>query len=154
MGHVWFQFTTYNQIACLLVFLFKQRLFPWFVEVVRGTATLVTLGVALVYVLHGYSTIQAFYLKIYNNKIPRWSIPFLDFANHILPLILVGLPQTWWAIAIAYTVILAWFIMLRTKLHVIYMNGIEFDKIMWLMFLFTLCYVLLKLSQYEFTIPR
>jgi hypothetical protein len=147
MKRVWKQFTTYNQIACVTVFLFKENLFHWIVEIVRGMATLVALGVAIVYFINGYSMIEALYVKLHHDKIPRWLIPVWDFANHFLPLILVGFPKTWWGLSIAYVILVAWFMAFRNKLERIYIKGIEFDKVMWILTFLVICFNLMALSK-------
>lgn len=123
-------FSNYNQLLAFIVFAFKHRIPISIVEFSRASSLLVALGVGLVYVIHGYGKIKEFYMSVHKSTIPTWFIPIWDFTNHFLPLLLVGLPQTQWALPIAYCVLLTWFLKIRQKIDSVYIKGIAYDEIM------------------------
>jgi hypothetical protein len=137
-------FSNYNQLLAFIVFAFKHRIPIPILEFARASSLLVALGVGLVYAIHGYGKIKEFYCTI-----PMWFIPIWDFTNHLLPLILVGIPQSPWSLPIAYCVLLTWFVKIRQQIELVYIKGIAYDEIM----IGLGCFVSIYSLSQAFTLP-
>lgn len=113
-------YSSYNfAFACLYVAF--PYAFPWHVvEVLRANAIIVASAVLYFRVVYTSEQILAFYRELFGD-IPSWLITCIDIVFHFLPVVMLGgFPRVWWAFPVAYSVLIAWYILIRDHVSGVY----------------------------------
>lgn len=112
------EYTYFNLCLFILTFFNRDRKFT---EFVRASSSIVFLGWVLVIVFYGYGAVARFYRGHF--KSPKMSIEtivLLDFFAHVLPFMVLQLPQDPAMFFVASVVVVSWYIVVRTRIHKMY----------------------------------
>ena len=114
-------FTFLNWILIGLLVFIKQ---PFYKDIVRGTTMFCFAGVLSVWIS---CDIHEVYRIIYDSVFPqidsdaKMFIMFCgDMLLHVIPFLILGLPLTPLAIAIAYGILLAWYFWIKDRIYIVY----------------------------------
>jgi hypothetical protein len=104
-------------------------------DVIRASSLLILAAVATVWfsgdVIEVYhDLIDSFTPRGYMipDSIKTGIMIFYDILFHIVPVLIIGLPQHVISVYVAYGIMLAWFMMARHRLPSIYSSKVSFDK--------------------------
>ena len=114
-------FTFLNWILIGLLVFIKQ---PFYKDIVRGTTMFCFAGVLSVWIS---CDIREVYNELFDSFFPqidsdvKMFIMFCgDMLLHVIPFLILGLPLTPLAIAIAYGILLAWYFWIKERIHTVY----------------------------------
>lgn len=114
-------FTFLNWILIGLLVFIKQ---PFYKDIVRGTTMFCFAGVLSVWIS---CDIREVYNELFDSFFPqidsdaKMFIMFCgDMLLHVIPFLILGLPLTPLAIAIAYGILLVWYFWIKDRIHTVY----------------------------------
>ena len=114
-------FTFLNWILIGLLVFIKQ---PFYKDIVRGTTMFCFAGVLSVWIS---CDIREVYNELFDSFFPqidsdaKMFIMFCgDMLLHVIPFLILGLPLTPLAIAIAYGILLAWYFWIKDRIYIVY----------------------------------
>ena len=114
-------FTFVNWILMGLLVFIKQ---PFYKDIVRGTTMFCFAGVLSVWIS---CDIREVYNELFDSFFPqidsdaKMCIMFCgDMLLHVIPFLILGLPLTPLAIAIAYGILLVWYFWIKDRIHTVY----------------------------------
>lgn len=114
-------FTFLNWILIGLLVFIKQ---PFYKDIVRGTTMFCFAGVLSVWIS---CDIREVYNELFDSFFPqidsdaKMFIMFCgDMLLHVIPFLILGLPLTPLAIAIAYGILLVWYFWIKDRIHNVY----------------------------------
>ena len=130
-------FTFLNWILIGLLVFIKQ---PFYKDIVRGTTMFCFAGVLSVWIS---CDIREVYNELFNSFFPqidsdaKMCIMFCgDMLLHVIPFLILGLPLTPLAIAIAYGILLVWYFWIKDRIHIVYPSCVSNELAMVLTSLF------------------
>jgi hypothetical protein len=97
-----------------------------FTEFVRASSLIVFMGWALVIAFYGYGAVVRFYRGHYNN--PNMSLEhilIIDFIAHVLPVLVLGIPNDRRLFLAASIIVVIWYLYVREYIHKIYYLPVE-----------------------------
>ena len=114
-------FTFVNWILIGLLVFIKE---PFYKDIVRGTTMFCFAGVLSVWIS---CDIREVYRELFDSVFPqidsdaKMFIMFCgDMLLHVLPFLILGLPLTLLAIAIAYGILLIWYFWIKDRIYLVY----------------------------------
>lgn len=108
------------QIGLVIIYLlFKDTLPQLFKDYVRAASLIVAIGWVTLYFYVGPNEIEKFYRHKFP-FIPRQLIYLIDITIHILPIFIVGLPESYISYSYTFAVILIWYIFVRPIVQKVY----------------------------------
>lgn len=130
-------FTFLNWILIGLLVFIKE---PFYKDIVRGTTMFCFAGVLSVWIS---CDIREVYNELFDSFFPqidsdvKMFIMFCgDMLLHVIPFLILGLPLTPLAIAIAYGILLVWYFWIKDRIHTIYPSCVSNELAMVLTSLF------------------
>jgi cell division protein FtsX len=119
-------FTFINWILIGLLVFIKE---PFYKDIVRGTTMFCFAGVLSVWIS---CDIREVYRELFDSVFPqidsdaKMFIMFCgDMLLHVLPFLILGLPLTLLAIAIAYGILLIWYFWIKDRIYLVYPSCIS-----------------------------
>jgi hypothetical protein len=114
-------FTFVNWILIGLLVFIKE---PFYKDIVRGTTMFCFAGVLSVWIS---CNIREVYRELFDSVFPqidsdaKMFIMFCgDMLLHVIPFLILGLPLTHLAIAIAYGILLIWYFWIKDRIYLVY----------------------------------
>ena len=91
-------------------------------DCVRAMAVFIALGWTLLYIYGKNKEVLDMYRSLYTHKTPDVVFFIIDFCTHILPFLILGLPQKGYSYIAAGCFVIVWYTLVRSRIQFIYGN--------------------------------
>ena len=140
---LFYRISTYNFILSILLYTFPKMFSPYIQEIIRALSLLIGSAVFYVYIVYGFNKI----IELYSNFIPA-NLPFivyylLDYMLHFLPILLNGFPKTLNGLLVAYSIIIAWYILARKYMNILYFENMSQKEYDFIIFIYLILIVII-----------
>jgi hypothetical protein len=126
----------YTILNLFVLLLFYQNASEYVRDIMRASTFLIAVVVATSVWTNPFSVYKALFDSFappkYQATVPlntKYGIVFIfDMLFHVIPLVVIGLPHNSISMLIACTILLAWYAVMRHRIHEIYTSGISTDR--------------------------
>ena len=91
-------------------------------DCVRAMSVFIALGWTLLYIYGKNKEVLDMYRSLYTHKTPDVVFFIIDFCTHILPFLILGLPQKGSSYIVAAVLLMGWYTLVRSRTQFIYGN--------------------------------
>ena len=125
----------YTTLNLLVLILFYQDASDTIHDIMRASTFLIAVVVATSVWINPfpiYRTLFDSFAPKYQATVPlyaKYGIVFIfDMLFHVIPLVIIGLPHNSTSMLIACTILLAWYAVMRHRIHEIYTSDVSKDR--------------------------